>query len=185
MTNRSLIQFLAGCLIGSAGIGAAICLKRCAVTSDPAPAAQADAPEQAEGAAQAQQAPQTVGTKQVDPASTPAPTLVGPPGAPPHRVPKILYDKYARFEDGPKKKAAEEGEAEPKPTVRRADGSDWESRRSLFGLRPGDKIISINGQPVGEEGGPALLDRLSGERRLSIQVVRNGKPEVLTYKVVE
>ena len=53
------------------------------------------------------------------------------------------------------------------------------------GLKPGDKIISVNGQPVGTtaEAGTDLYERLAAEREVVIQVQRGGERFFIRYTV--
>lgn len=108
--------------------------------------------------------------------------------AKPRKVPLILYKKYQTFEDS--FKLAKEGGGE---FVETAAGTayqvNWVDQNSyLFtkiGIRRGDKVISVNGQPVGKSpaAGRALFESLKGEKHFSALVERKGQQLVLSYTV--
>ena len=90
------------------------------------------------------------------------------------KAPTILYDKYQGFEDTSNASAAGAGHFE--------DGGyaiDEVSAGNRLGLRAGDKIVAINGEPVGQANlGEALL---GGGEGLEVVVERDGSRETLTF----
>ena len=52
-----------------------------------------------------------------------------------------------------------------------------------LGLQAGDKVVSVNGQPIGKSprASLALFESLKAEGRFVVQIERNGKRLFLTY----
>jgi len=106
----------------------------------------------------------------------------------PKRVPEVLYQKYQSFEDA--WDLVQEGGGEFVETdLGTAYQVNWVQQSSLLytkiGLRPGDKVISVNGQPVGQSmaAGRAMYDQMRGESRFAVLVERQGQKVVLSYQV--
>lgn len=106
----------------------------------------------------------------------------------PKKVAEVLYQKYQSFEDA--WNLVQEGGGEFVETdIGTAYQVNWVQQSSLLytkiGLRPGDKVISINGQPVGRSmaAGRAMFDQMRGEKRFAVLVERQGQKVVLSYQV--
>src|SRR5690606_14603933 len=109
--------------------------------------------------------------------------------AQPQQVPEILYRKYQSFDAT--WDLVQEGGGSFTTT---ADGKtayqvNWIDENSYLatriGLRPGDKVISVNGQPIGTSlaAGKAMYEQLKNERRFAVLIERNGQPVVLSFFV--
>lgn len=109
--------------------------------------------------------------------------------ASPQQVPDVLYRKYQSFEET--WDLVQEGGGK---FVKTADDKDayeiaWLEDNSYLasriGLRPGDKVVSVNGQPVGQSlgAGKAMFEQLKGERRFAVLIERAGSPMVLSFYV--
>jgi hypothetical protein len=108
--------------------------------------------------------------------------------AKPKAVPQILYKKYQSFQDT--WDLVQEGGGE---FVETDSGTAYQVNwiqdssylYSKIGLRPGDRVISVNGQPVGQSvaAGKAMYDQLKGEKRFAVLIERNGQKMVLSYYV--
>lgn len=107
----------------------------------------------------------------------------------PQKVPDVLYRKYQSFEAT--WDLVQEGGGS---FVNTNDGKtayqvNWIDEQSYLatrvGLRPGDKVISVNGQPIGTSlgAGKAMYEQLKGERRFAVLIERNGSPMVLSFFV--
>lgn len=106
----------------------------------------------------------------------------------PRTVPRILHDKYQSLEDA--LSLTEEGGGQ---FVETAHGTgyqvDWLKQDSLLatlvGLRPGDQLLAINGQPIGPSvsAGRALFEHLREAKRVAVLVERRGELVVLTFEV--
>ncbi len=106
----------------------------------------------------------------------------------PKAVPQVLYRKYQSFKDA--WDLVQEGGGEFVETdAGTAYQINWIQDSSyLFtriGLRPGDRVISVNGQPVGQSvgAGKAMYDNLRGEKRFAVLIERKGQKLVLSYFV--
>jgi hypothetical protein len=107
----------------------------------------------------------------------------------PRKVSELLYQKYQSFEDSIA--IAKQGGGEFVTTGGGADAYqiNWlEENSHLFsriGLRPGDKVISVNGQPVGKSAaaGQAMFQSMKNERNFSVLIERKGQQLVLSYSV--
>lgn len=107
----------------------------------------------------------------------------------PRKVSELLYQKYQSFEDSIA--IAKQGGGEFVTTSSGADAYqvNWlEENSHLFsriGLRPGDKVISVNGQPVGKSAsaGQAMFQSMKNERNFSVLIERKGQQLVLSYSV--
>jgi hypothetical protein len=109
--------------------------------------------------------------------------------ASPQQVPDVLYRKYQSFEET--WDLVQEGGGK---FVKTNDGKDayeinWLEENSYLasriGLRPGDRVVSVNGQPVGQSlgAGKAMFEQLKGERRFAVLIERQGSPMVLSFYV--
>lgn len=106
----------------------------------------------------------------------------------PKAVPDILYRKYQSFEET--WNLVQEGGGE---FVQTAAGTayqvNWVAQESMLatrlGLKQGDKVISVNGQPVGTSlgAGQAMFEQFKNETRFAVMVERDGKPVVLSFYV--
>ncbi|MCO5172543.1 MAG: hypothetical protein M9894_40115 [Planctomycetes bacterium] len=110
--------------------------------------------------------------------------------AQPQQVPDILYRKYQSFEatwdlvqeGGGNFTTARDG----KTTAYQVNWIDEHSYLAQrVGLRPGDKVISVNGQPIGTSlgAGKAMYEQMKNERRFAVLIERNGEPMVLSFFV--
>jgi len=104
----------------------------------------------------------------------------------PQKVPEILAKKYQSFDEAWEQ--AKTGGGEFVAT----DGEsgyqvNWLDPNSGLGkglgLRPGDKVISINGQSIGEspQAGVKLFEQLKNDGRFVVKIERNGEQMVLTF----
>lgn len=107
----------------------------------------------------------------------------------PKRIAPVVYKKYQNFENAWGEAQSGWGEmtttsnGEPAYEVK---GFDPNSRMAkLLKLQPGDKVISINGYPIGNDisSGKALYDQLRNESRFSVLIERNNQRTVLSYTV--
>jgi hypothetical protein len=107
----------------------------------------------------------------------------------PKRMPRILYSKYQSFEDS--FELAQQGGGE---FVTAAGGEDayqvnWVDPNSMLarrlGLKDGDKIISVNGNPIGNSvaAGKGLYEQLKNETKFAVMVERQGRRELLSFYV--
>jgi hypothetical protein len=107
----------------------------------------------------------------------------------PQKVPDVLYRKYQAFEAT--WDLVQEGGGS---FVNTDDGKtayqvNWIDEQSYLatrvGLRPGDKVISVNGQPIGTSlgAGKAMYEQLKGEKRFAVLIERGGSPMVLSFFV--
>ena len=107
----------------------------------------------------------------------------------PKRMPRILYEKYQSFEDS--FELAQQGGGE---FVSAAGGEsayqvNWVDPNSILarrlGLKDGDKVISVNGNPIGSSmgAGKALYEQLKNETKFAVLVERQGKRELLSFFV--
>ena len=181
----SIKLFLAGSVLGAGAVGCGVACWLACGAAEPAPVGTT-APAVTEfDATPAATAPAVEAAPISDPRS-PAwlKAKAGVTYRAPAKLPSLLaekYEKYRTFEDAE--------DLEPKSTAttaeeREAELSDPGGPAPLFGLlRPGDKVISINGQPVpqGPQAGKALFEQLEGESRFSLVVERDGKRVVLSY----
>jgi hypothetical protein len=105
---------------------------------------------------------------------------------PPVTVPAIVAQKYAAFDD-----AFQEAQSGGGEFVQTAAGNayqiNWVDPNSALartiGLQPGDKVISVNGHPVGNSfaSSKQLYDQLKGERRFAVRVLRGGNDTMLSF----
>lgn len=107
----------------------------------------------------------------------------------PQQVPDILYKRYQSFDET--WTLVQEGGGEFTTTGKgeTAYQVNWVDENSYLysrlGLRRGDKVISVNGQPIGTSltAGKALYEQLKGERRFAVMIERQGQPLVLSFYV--
>ena len=107
----------------------------------------------------------------------------------PKRMPRILYNKYQSFEDS--FELAQQGGGE---FVTAAGGEDayqvnWVDPNSMLarrlGLKDGDKIVSVNGNPIGNSvsAGQQLYEQLKSETKFAVMVERQGQRQLLSFYV--
>jgi hypothetical protein len=109
--------------------------------------------------------------------------------AAPQQVPEVLYRKYQSFEEtwdlvqqgGGQFVQTNKGETAYQVTW--MDENSYLATR--IGLRPGDKVISVNGQPIGQSltAGKSMYEQLKGERRFAVLIERGGQQVVLSFYV--
>jgi len=104
------------------------------------------------------------------------------------KVPRILYEKVQHFQDA--YDAAQQGggefkESEFGPSYRINWVQPDSTLGKVAGLRPGDQILSINGNKIGNSFTAArgLYEQLKNEKRFAVKVLRGGKPTVLSFNV--
>jgi hypothetical protein len=115
--------------------------------------------------------------------------LPGVAYAQPQPVPEVLYRRYQSFEAT--WDLVQEGQGHfvstsAGATAYQVDGLDSSSiLATRIGLVAGDRIISVNGVPVGASlsAGQAMFEQLRGERRFAVLVEREGRPLVLSFFV--
>ncbi|MCA8920321.1 MAG: hypothetical protein KDD82_00855 [Planctomycetes bacterium] len=107
----------------------------------------------------------------------------------PKRIAPVVYEKYQNFENAWGEAQSGWGEmsttsnGEPAYEVK---GFDPSSRMAkLLKLQPGDKVISVNGYPIGSDiaSGKALYDQLRNEKNFSVLIERNNQRTVLSFTV--
>lgn len=107
----------------------------------------------------------------------------------PKAVPQMLYQKYQSFEDTWNLVQEGGGEFVSSSKGDQAYQVNWLDKNSyLFsriGLRQGDKVISVNGQPIGSSvgAGKAMYEQLKGEKRFAVLIERDGQQMVLSFYV--
>ncbi len=107
----------------------------------------------------------------------------------PQKVPDILYRRYQSFDET--WTLVQEGGGEFTTTGKgeTAYQVNWVDDQSYLysriGLRKGDKVISVNGQPIGTSlaAGKGLYEQMKGERRFAVLIERQGQPVVLSFYV--
>jgi hypothetical protein len=108
--------------------------------------------------------------------------------AKPKKIPELLYRKYQSFEDSfalAKEGGGEFVDTDSGPAYQVNWVNENSYLHSRIGLRPGDKVISVNGQPVGKSpaAGQAMFESLKGEKQFSVLIERNKRQLVLSYTV--
>jgi hypothetical protein len=107
---------------------------------------------------------------------------------PPVTVPQIVAQKYAAFDDAFQEAQSGGGEFVQTPAGN-AYQINWVDPNSALartiGLQPGDKVISVNGHPVGNSfaSSKQLYDQMKGERRFAVRVLRGGADTILSFSV--
>lgn len=107
----------------------------------------------------------------------------------PRRVSRIVHERLQSFSDS--WNAAQAGGGAFVETAAGATGYrlTWLDPRGeltlLLGLRPGDVILAVNGQPIGRsvDSGRALFEQLRSEARFTVLVERGGREVVLSFYV--
>lgn len=121
-----------------------------------------------------------------------APWLRRVPGvayAEPQRVPELTYRRYQSFDDAVSAAQSGGGRFVSTAEGKTAYEVSWVDERSdlatRLGLRPGDRVLSVNGHPVGTGVGAAqaLFEQLRAERRFAVLIERGGSPMVLSFFV--
>lgn len=110
---------------------------------------------------------------------------------PPQGVPKLVAQRFQSFDASWDLAQSGGGEF---VTTEKGDNAyqiNWVDQSSMLatkiGLQPGDKVISVNGQPIGTSvaAGKALYDQLKGESKFAVLVDRGGQQVVLSFFVRE
>ena len=110
---------------------------------------------------------------------------------PPQGVPKLVYQHYQSFQATWDLAQSGGGEF---VTTEKGDNAyqvNWVDPASMLatkiGLQPGDKVVSVNGQPIGTSvaAGRALYDQLKNESKFAVLVERGGQQVVLSFFVRE
>jgi hypothetical protein len=119
------------------------------------------------------------------------PWLKAQPGVtynPPVTVPQIVAQKYTAFDDAFQEAQSGGGEFVQTPAgnayqINWVDPNSYLAR--TIGLQPGDKVISVNGHPVGNSfaSNKQLYDTLKGDRRFAVRVLRGGADTMLSFSV--
>lgn len=106
----------------------------------------------------------------------------------PKRVPQVLYDKLQHFPDAYEEAQQGGGEFEETefgPAYR----INWVNPKSYLGKVAGlegkDRIISVNGRPVGNSftAGQQLFEELKNETKFAVKVLRGGKVTMLSFSI--
>lgn len=109
--------------------------------------------------------------------------------AQPRKVPDVFYQRYQSLEEVSTLLEESEGEfttnATGQPVYHLIRIDEHSDLRTRVGLQEGDKVISVNGQPIGANAAAAreLHERLKGERRFALLVERQGQHVVLSFYV--
>jgi len=107
----------------------------------------------------------------------------------PKPVPQTAYQRYQSFEEGFEVAQSGGGQFTTLASGEPAYELTWLDQNSMLaqrlGLQPGDKVISVNGQPVGNspDAGKALYDQMKGEERFAVLIERQGTRTILSYYV--
>ena len=107
----------------------------------------------------------------------------------PRRVSNFVYQKYQSFNDTWNAAQAGGGEFTETSDGQTAYKVNWVDPRSelasMVGLKPGDKVIAINGQPVGRsvQAGRAMYEQMKGQKRYAVMIERGGRKMVLPFYV--
>jgi hypothetical protein len=107
----------------------------------------------------------------------------------PRKVSKFVYQKYQSFNDtwstvqsgGGKFTETKDGQ-----TAYQVTWLDPQSElASMVGLRQGDKVIAVNGQPIGRsvDAGKSMYEQLKGQKKFAVMIERNGRRMVLPFFV--
>lgn len=107
----------------------------------------------------------------------------------PQGVPKLVYQRYQSYQETWDLAQSGGGEF---VTTEKGDNAyqiNWVDPTSMLatkiGLQPGDKVVSVNGQPIGTSvnAGRALYDSMKSETRFAVLVERGGQQVVLSFFV--
>ncbi|MGE0711498.1 MAG: hypothetical protein AB7N76_24565 [Planctomycetota bacterium] len=107
----------------------------------------------------------------------------------PRRVSQFVYQKFQSFNDTWNAAQAGGGEFTETADKQTAYKINWVDPRSelatMVGLQPQDKVIAINGQPIGQsvEAGRAMYEQLKGQKKFAVMIERNGRRMVLPFYV--
>jgi hypothetical protein len=118
-----------------------------------------------------------------------APWLKKMPGvkySKPKKVPELLYKKYSSFEDSVELAKQGSGEVVGSKGDYKVNWLDPNSQLfTRIGIRAGDKVIAVNGQPAGKSAaaGQAMFESMKNQKHFSVLIERDGKQLVLTYSV--
>lgn len=107
----------------------------------------------------------------------------------PRKVSKFVYQKYQSFNDtwstvqsgGGKFTETKDGQ-----TAYEVTWLDPNSElASMIGLRQSDKVIAVNGKPIGRsvDAGRALYEQLKGQKKFAVMIERGGRRMVLPFFV--
>lgn len=109
--------------------------------------------------------------------------------AEPQRVSELTYIKYQSFDQAMTLAQSGSGRFVSTAEGKNAYEVSWVDDRSelatRIGLRSGDRLVSINGHPVGTGPGSAsaMFAQLKSERRFAVLIEREGSPMVLSFFV--
>jgi hypothetical protein len=107
----------------------------------------------------------------------------------PRRISRFVYQKFQSFNDTWNAAQSGGGEFTKTKDGQSAYKINWVDPRSelasMVGLKPNDKVIAINGNPVGNSvnAGRAMYDQLKGQKKFAIMIERGGKTMVLPFYV--
>ncbi len=107
---------------------------------------------------------------------------------PPKTIPEITYRKYQSFQDTWEEVQGGGGEFVD-TDAGTAYKINWLNEASMLytklGLRKDDKVIAVNGQPIGQsvEAGKAMFEQFKNERRFAVLIERKGQKVVLSFTV--
>jgi hypothetical protein len=102
----------------------------------------------------------------------------------PEAVPQIYYEKYQAFDDAWSEAQRGSGEfVDGRYKINYVDPSSLLGTK--VGLREGDEIESVNGQPIGASfnASRGLYDSLKGEKHFAVKVRRGGQDVILSFYV--
>lgn len=107
----------------------------------------------------------------------------------PRRVSEFIYQKYQSFEDTWNTVQSGGGKFSETSDGQTAYEVTWIDPRSelasMVGLRQSDKIIAVNGQPIGRsvDAGRAMYEQLKGQKKFAVMIERDGQRMVLPFFV--
>ncbi|MBL4850368.1 MAG: hypothetical protein JKY65_33035 [Planctomycetes bacterium] len=107
----------------------------------------------------------------------------------PRKVSKFVYAKYQSFNDTWTTVQSGGGKFTETKDGQTAYQVTWLDPRSelasMVGLRQNDKVIAVNGQPIGRsvDAGRSMYEQLEGQKKFAVMIERNGKRMVLPFYV--
>lgn len=102
-------------------------------------------------------------------------------------VSRLMYQKFQSFQDafGEAQSGGGEFVETDHGTAYQLNWANKDSQITKLGLQQGDQVLAVNGQPLGKSvgAGKELYERLKGESRFSVLVLRKGNKMVIPVEV--